>query len=95
MTKIIGQRYFLMNIKKTLTNFDFEVNSNEKAWNKALGLITQILQALGLFKTTLSLLAIGGLRVIKLDKESPSFSGQFEWENTIINKPYYILRVEE
>ena len=81
--------------KSSWIKMDFEVNTNEKAWEKAVRLITQMLQAFGLFKSTLSLLSIGGLRVLKLDEESSGPRGYFGWEHTILDKQYYFLRMEE
>lgn len=73
---------------------DFEVNPDEKPWNKAVDQVRLFLEALGLFKSMLSLLTVGGLRVKKIE-EGPGPSGYFGMENTIIGKPRYFLKVTE
>jgi hypothetical protein len=75
-------------------NLDLEVDQNEKSWTKALERINLFLQALGLFKSTKSLLAIGGLRLKRIEKGSGT-SGHFGAEKTIIGKPKYLLRKSE
>lgn len=73
---------------------DFEVDKNEKSWRKATVQINSFLQTLGLFKSTRSLLAIGGLRLRRIEKGSGP-SGQFGAEKTIVGKPHYLLKKSE
>lgn len=70
---------------------DLEVNPDENAWKKAVAQTSLFLQALGLFKSTLSILAVGGLLVKRIE----SGGGQFGWENTVVGRKHYFLRKEE
>lgn len=73
---------------------DLEVNSDEKAWEKAVAQASRFLEALGLFKSILSLLAVGGLYVKRMEK-GDGLTGHYGWENTIIGRKYYPLKKEE
>jgi len=73
---------------------DFEVNSGERPWEKAVAQVSLFLQALGLFKSTLSVLAVGGLYVKRME-EAGGASGHFGWENTIVGRKHYFLKKEE
>lgn len=69
---------------------DLEVNPGEKAWEKAVAHTSLFLQALGLFKSTLSVLRLGGLYV-----KGETGGGNFGWENTIVGMKHYFLGREE
>jgi len=69
---------------------DFDVNHDEKFWEKAVSLVRSFLEACGLFKTTLSKLAVAGLCVRRPDE-----GGSFGWEDTIVGKRHYLLKTTE
>jgi len=70
---------------------DLEVNPDENAWKKAVAQTSLFLQTLGLFKSTLSILTVGGLLVKRIENGG----GQFGWENTVVGRKHYFLRKEE
>jgi hypothetical protein len=73
---------------------DLDVESNERAWEKAVAQVRLFLEALALFKSTLSLLAVGGLYVKRIG-EGDGPTGHFGWDNTIIGRKYYPLKKTE
>ena len=73
---------------------DLEVDSGEDAWNKAVAEVRLFLEALGLFKSTLGILALGGLRVAQM-VEGKRVGGNFGWEQTIKGTRYYALKSAE
>lgn len=71
-----------------------EVDADEEPWKKAVDQVRLYLETMGLFKSTLSILAVAGLCVRRIE-EAAGPSGHFGWENTIIGKPYYYLKTSE
>jgi hypothetical protein len=72
---------------------DIDVNDNENSWEKPVTEVQLVLEALGLFKTTLSMISMAGLCVKKLEEEPPA-GGSFGLENTIWGTPYWLSTAE-
>jgi len=88
---------FLSSAGKSLCwiTLDFEVNSGVNPWEKAVNHLYLFLQSLGLFKSTLSLLMVGGLLVRQLDEVNSFPSEFFGLESSIYLGPRYVLWNEE
>ena len=72
---------------------DVDVSDSEDPWRKVVAEVQGILEALGLFKTTLSMLSVAGLLVKKLGEER-RVGDFFGLENTIIGRPYFLSLAE-
>jgi hypothetical protein len=87
--------YFSLDYKKGYwLKLDLEADVIVEAYDRAVSQISRFFEALGLFKSTLSMLALGGLYVKMMEKgEGPT--GQFGWENSIVARKRYPLQKEE
>lgn len=72
----------------------FEVGADEDPWKKAIDQVRLYLETMALFKSTLTMLAVAGLCVRKIE-EAAGISGHFGWENTVMGKSYYYLKTSE
>jgi len=87
--------YFSLDYKKGFwLKLDLEADNIKEAWKRAVSQTSRFFEALGLFKSTLSMLALGGLYVKMMEKgEGPT--GEFGWENSIVGRKRYSLQKEE
>lgn len=72
----------------------FERQSGVEPWNTAINGVKLHLEACGLFKSALCVLALAGLRVRTIERAHGQ-GGHFGWENTIMGRPYYFLKSSE
>lgn len=72
---------------------DFDASADENSWEKAVKETGIVLEAFSLFKSTLSMIVIAGLRVKKIEK-GLALGGYFGLENTIMGKRYFLSNAE-